>query len=75
MSIESCEDVATGTTTSDVSTALSTKMAELEVQKQVILEQRNAEIQAAREKYAEALKEITKKQGALKRMLKTSEKL
>jgi hypothetical protein len=77
---EFCENVATEnsdvtTTENDVAHALSTKMAELEVMKAVILEQKNGEIQVARDKYADALAEINKKQVALRRMIKTSEKL
>jgi hypothetical protein len=40
-----------------------------------VIEARDTEIQAARDKYAAALKEIKAKQGRLKRMIKTSEAL
>jgi len=73
---EFCEDVATGhteSTSTAITTALTEEMAQLKTAKAIILEQRNAEITAARNKYANALKKITAKQGALKRMIKTAE--
>ena len=58
-----------------VLTELQAKQAELEEEKKAILAERDAEIAAAKAKYAQALKEITKKQGAAKRMVKSAEKL
>ena len=55
-----------------VLTELQAKQAELEEEKKAILAERDAEIAAAKEKYAQALKEITKKQGAAKRMVMTA---
>ena len=54
---------------------LQAKQAELEEEKKAILAERDAEIAAAKAKYAQALKEITKKQGAAKRMVKSVGKL
>ena len=54
---------------------LEAKKAELEDEKKAILETRDAEIKAARDKYATSLKEINAKIGKTTRMLKTSEKL
>jgi predicted negative regulator of RcsB-dependent stress response len=58
---------------SEVTTALQAKKAELEAELKAVLELRDAEIQAARDKYAASLKQIKAKQGALKRMMKTAE--
>ena len=54
---------------------LEAKQVELEAEKKVILVERDAEIAAAKAKYAQALKEITKKQGAAKRMVMSAGKL
>ena len=54
---------------------LEAKQVELEAEKKVILVERDAEIAAAKAKYAQALKEITKKQGAAKRMVKSAGRL
>ena len=54
---------------------LEAKQVELEAEKKVILVERDAEIAAAKAKYAQALKEITKKQGAAKRMVQSAGKL
>ena len=54
---------------------LEAKQVELEAETKVILVERDAEIAAAKAKYAQALKEITKKQGAAKRMVKSAGKL
>ena len=62
---------------------LEAKQVELEAEKKAILEARDAEIAAARQKYAQGLKEITAKyaqglkeitakQGRVKRMVKTA---
>ena len=53
-------------------TELQAKQAELEEEKKAILAERDAEIAAAKEKYAQALKEITAKMGRVKRMVKTA---
>ena len=58
---------------SEVTTALQAKKAELDAELKDVLELRDAEIQAARDKYAASLKQIKAKQGALKRMMKTAE--
>ena len=58
-----------------VLTELQAKQQELEEEKKAILAERDAEIAAAKAKYAQALKEITKKQGAAKRMVKSAGKL
>ena len=58
---------------SEVTTALQEKKAELDAELKAFLELRNAEIQAARDKYAASLKQIKAKQGALKRIMKTAE--
>ena len=58
---------------SEVTTALQEKKAELDAELKAVLELRDAEIQAARDKYAASLKQIKAKQGALKRMMKTAE--
>lgn len=55
-----------------VLTELQAKQAELEAEKKVILEARDAEIAAARQKYATGLKEIKAKMGRVKRMVKTA---
>ena len=55
-----------------VLTELQAKQAELEEEKKAILAERDAEIAAAKAKYAQALKEITAKQGRVKRMVKTA---
>ena len=55
-----------------VLTELQAKQQELEEEKKAILAERDAEIAAAKEKYAQALKEITAKQGRVKRMVKTA---
>jgi hypothetical protein len=60
---------------SDVITALKQEYAQLEVQKAVILEQRDKDIAAAKAKYVASLKEITRQQGVAKRMMKSAEKL
>ena len=54
---------------------LEAKQVELEAEKKAILEARDAEIAAARQKYAQGLKEITAKMGRLKRMITANEKL
>ena len=54
---------------------LQAKQEELEAEKKTILEARDAEIAAAREKYAQGLKEITAKMGRVKRMISATEKL
>ena len=51
---------------------LQAKQTELEAEKKTILEARDAEIAAARQKYAQGLKEITAKMGRVKRMVKTA---
>ena len=58
-----------------VLTELQAKQAELEEEKAAILAERDAEIAAAKAKYAQALKEITKKQGQAKRMVKSAGRL
>ena len=60
---------------SDVTEALEAKFDDLEAEKKAILETRDAEIKAARDKYAASLKEVNAKIGKTGRMLKTSEKL
>ena len=60
---------------SNVTTVLKTKGEELEKELKSVIEERDAEIQAARDKHAAALKEIKAKQGRLKRMVTASEKL
>ena len=51
---------------------LKIKENELSGRLQAVLDERNEAIEAAKAKYAEALKEIKAKQGALKRMMKTA---
>lgn len=55
-----------------VTAALNVRGQLLADELQAVLDLRNAEIQAARDKYAASLKEIKAKQGALKRMMKTA---
>jgi hypothetical protein len=57
---------------SEVTTALQEKKAELDAELKAVIEARDTEIQAARDKYAASLKQIKAKQGALKRMMKTA---
>ena len=59
----------------EVMAALKVKKKELAAELEAVLNERDLDIEAAKAKYAAALKEIKAKQGRLKRMVKSSEKL
>jgi len=60
---------------SDLKTALKKELLDLEEKLEDVLEQRNFEIQVARDKYAGSLKALLAKQGRLKRMMRSAEAL
>lgn len=57
---------------SEITEALEAKLDDLEAEKKAILKTRDAEIKAARDKYAAGLKEVNTKISKTGRMLKTS---